>query len=161
MAHLTLTHPRVQTSKISKKSKASKSKSSTNANAEILVSAKSYTDSVRTNEEAAATSRDGIGGSAKSKKPATPTTDTGPTSTAADFDETRNSLSIMEDESFVKEMSEEEHMEMLRAQREQCLTDGYMLPKPDFDHLHYEDPRVTELKRTDVSHVSVHWTMRI
>lgn len=48
-------------------------------------------------------------------------------------------------------MSEAEHTKMLQTQREQCLSDGYMLPTADFDRLHYEDPRVTELKHMDVS----------
>lgn len=48
------------------------------------------------------------------------------------------------------EISEEQHIEVLRQNRAQCLQDGYMLEKEDFDKLHYEDPMVTELKHTEV-----------
>lgn len=44
---------------------------------------------------------------------------------------------------------------MLQEQREQCLNDGYMLPTADFDRLHYEDPRVTELKLMDVRSICI------
>lgn len=53
--------------------------------------------------------------------------------------------------SVVLQITDEEHAEKLQLQREQCLQDGYMLQPDDFERLHYEDPRVTELKQTDVS----------
>lgn len=51
----------------------------------------------------------------------------------------------------MKDISEAEQIKRLQKQREQCMSDGYMLPTADFDRLHYEDPRVTELKQMDVS----------
>lgn len=49
------------------------------------------------------------------------------------------------------DINEEEHIEILSKNRAQCMKDGYMLEKPEFDKLHYEDPMVTELKLTEVS----------
>lgn len=119
---------------------------------ELLLSAKSLTDIAGTDK-------------IHKEKPSTTNSDhSGPSSTVTaatladkqnDFDDLADSFCVPVDDSLLKGMSEEEHMEMLHMQREQCLTDGYMLEKPQFDHLHYEDPRVTELKRTDVSAMSL------
>lgn len=60
-------------------------------------------------------------------------------------------LSELENENaYPEEISEDQHIEVLQQNRAQCLKDGYMLEKENFDRLHYEDPRVTELKRTEV-----------
>lgn len=52
--------------------------------------------------------------------------------------------------SAVEEMSDKDHIEMLAQAKEKAIADGYMLEPTDFDNLHYEDPKVTQLKQTDV-----------
>lgn len=66
---------------------------------------------------------------------------------------TKDTLSRLADQdSYVaEEMTKDEHIAMLAVAKEKAIAEGYMLPQEDFDQIHYEDPKVTELKSTDVS----------
>lgn len=59
--------------------------------------------------------------------------------------------SIGNAEAFGEPIDEGQQIQMLKKQCEQALQDGYMMETAEFEHLHYEDPRVTNLKMTNVS----------
>lgn len=61
-----------------------------------------------------------------------------------------DTLSALDRDSYVETLTEAEHLAMLNQNKAQALQDGYMLEPIDFENYHYEDPKVTLLKQTDV-----------
>lgn len=70
-------------------------------------------------------------------------------------DDDEDTLSALDKDSYVETLTEAEHLEMLNQGKAQALQDGYMLEPIDFENYHYEDPKVTLLKQTDVRGVHI------